>query len=181
MHHCFAFIAELSPVYCCLVSFTLCNNILECQQSQTHESCCGLSPGSSQSSPLPQTHLHTFAPEIVSFNESGNLLICNLNISLLYKLLRCHLVVNFVCYLTIWCQWWQNQVKMLNAIVNLKRYEIFSWTVFQLFLLAANLISRNCTSGSFFPQCKFLQFSQNISDFFRGTKIGSNSGEVLGA
>ena len=44
-------------------SFTWYNNILECRLSQTRESCYGLSPGSSQSWPSPQTRLHTFAPE----------------------------------------------------------------------------------------------------------------------
>ena len=50
-----------------IFSFTLCNNILECRLSQTRGSCRGLSPGSSQSWPLPQTHLHTFAPGIESW------------------------------------------------------------------------------------------------------------------
>ena len=123
---------------------TWCNSISECQLSLTRGSCGGLSPGSSQSWPSPEIHLHTLPPAN-TLPPAKIIIIIIINI--IKNLLDCMFV-----QIATW-----NQVFLIPFY---QRHFQFGWRKFQVSLLMPNLIFGKCTS-TFCPFKTILTFLES--------------------
>ena len=139
-----ALLKKVLPCIMIKLYLTWCNSISECQLSLTRGSCGGLSPGSSQSWPSPEIHLHTLPPAN-TLPPAKIIIIIIINI--IKNVLDCMFVQIATC----------NQVFLIPFS---QRHFQFGWRKFQVSLLMPNLIFGKCTS-TFCPFKTILTFLES--------------------